>query len=110
MLALHRDREALQQLDGMRLEELPRGGERLVVRGELRAAVKRWSDAKSDFDRALSQVSGSPAWHERALWGRGVARLRCGEREQGMEDIERYHDLYPHGRFAAEAARFFPSQ
>jgi hypothetical protein len=110
LLALHRDREALQQLDSMHLEELPRGGERLVVRGELRAAAKRWEDAKDDFDRALSRVSGSPAWHERALWGRGVAHLRCGERELGMEDIERYRDLYPRGRFAAEAARFFPGK
>lgn len=110
LLALHRDREALQKLDGMGLEKLPRGGERLVVRGELRASARRWLDAKEDFDRALSLVSGSPAWHERALWGRGVARLRCGEREAGMEDIERYHDLYPKGRFAAEASRFFPNK
>lgn len=109
LLALHRDREALQKLDGMSLENLPRSGERLVVRGELRAAARRWADAKEDFDRALSRVSGSPAWHERALWGRGVARLRCGEREAGMEDIERYHDIYPRGRFAAEASRFFPN-
>ncbi len=109
LLALHRDREALQKLDGMRLENLPRSGERLVVRGELRAAAKRWADAKEDFDRALSRVTGSPIWHERALWGRGVARLRCGDREAGMEDIERYHDLYPKGRFAAEASRFFPN-
>jgi hypothetical protein len=110
LLALRRDREALQKLDGMNVEKLPRSGERLVVRGELRAAARRWLDAKEDFDRALSRVSGSPAWHERALWGRGVARLRCGEREAGMEDIERYHDLYPKGRFAAEASRFFPNK
>jgi TolA-binding protein len=110
LLALHRDREALQKLDGMSLERLPRGGERLVVRGELRASARRWLDAKEDFDRALSLVSGSPAWHERALWGRGVARLRCGERAEGMEDLERYHDLYPKGRFAAEASRFFPNK
>lgn len=110
LLALHRDREALQKLDGMSLEKLPRSGERLVVRGELRAAARRWNDAKEDFDRALSRVSGSPSWHERALWGRGVARLRCGERGEGMEDIERYHDLYPKGRFAGEASRFFPNR
>jgi hypothetical protein len=107
LLALHRDREALQKLDGMALEELPRSGERFVVRGELRAAARRWQEAKADFDHALSRVSGSPAWHERALWGRGVAYLRCGEQEPGMADIERYRDLYPKGRFAAEASRFF---
>jgi tetratricopeptide (TPR) repeat protein len=107
LLALHRDREALTRLDAMALDELPRSGERLVVRGELRAAARRWLEAGADFDRALSRTSGSPAWHERALWGRGAARLRCGEREAGMADIERYLDKYPDGRFASEAAKFF---
>jgi tetratricopeptide (TPR) repeat protein len=110
LLALHRDREALQRLDGMPLDQLPRSGERFVVRGELRAAARRWQEAQADFDRALSRVSGSPAWHERALWGRGVSRLRCGEQEAGLADVERYHDLYPKGRFAAEAGRFFRNQ
>jgi tetratricopeptide (TPR) repeat protein len=108
LLALKRDRDALALLDGMALEALPRSGERLVVRGELRAAAKRWREAESDFDRALARVSGSPDWHERALWGRGVARLRQNERDGGMADITRYRDTYPRGRFAAEAAKFFP--
>jgi hypothetical protein len=110
LLALHRDRDALARLDTMELDELPRSGERFVVRGELRAAARRWPEASADFDRALSRVSGSPAWHERALWGRGAARLRCGEREAGMADIERYLGSYPHGRFAATAAKFFPAR
>jgi TolA-binding protein len=108
LLALHRDRDALVRLDTMALDELPRSGERFVVRGELRAAARRWSEASADFNRALSRITGSPAWHERALWGRGAARLRSGEREAGMADLERYLDKYPHGRFAAEAAKFFP--
>jgi hypothetical protein len=107
LLALHRDPEALVRLDAMALEDLPRSGERLVVRGELRAAARRWPEASADFDLALTRVSGSPTWNERALWGRGVARLHCGEREAGMADIESYHDRYPKGRFAAEAAKFF---
>jgi len=94
----------------MALDRLPRSGERLVVRGELRAAARRWPEAKTDFDRALAQVSGSPAWHERALWGRGVARLRLEEREGGLADLERYLATYPKGRFAAEAAKFFPAK
>jgi hypothetical protein len=110
LLALHQDRDALAVLDSMVLDELPRSGERFVVRGELRAAARRWQEASTDFDRALARVSGSPAWHERALWGRGVARLRLGERESGMADIERYRDAYPRGRFAAEAAKFFPKK
>ncbi len=110
LLALHRDHEALAHLDTMALDELPRSGERFVVRGELRAAARRWIEASADFDHALARVSGSPAWHERALWGRGVARLRCGEREAGLADIERYLDSYPSGRYAAEAAKFFPKK
>lgn len=110
LLALHRNGEALATLDSMSVEDLPRAGERLVVRGELRAAAKRWLDASTDFDQALSMVSGSPAWHERALWGRAAARLRCGERESGLADMERYLDVYPRGRFAVEAAKFFPNK
>ena len=110
LLALHRDRDALVRLDTMALDELPRSGERFVVRAELRAAARRWPEASADFNRALSRITGSPAWHERALWGRGAARLRSGEREGGMADLERYLDKYPHGRFAAEAAKFFPNR
>jgi hypothetical protein len=105
LLCLHRDRQALVLLDGLALDELPRSGERFVVRGELRAAQRRWQDASADFDQALTRTSGAPAWHERALWGRAVARLRMGEREAGMADVERYLDRYSKGRFAAEAAR-----
>jgi len=110
LLALHRNGDALALLNTMDLDALPRSGERFVVRGELRAAARQWLEASADFDHALTRVSGSPAWHERALWGRGVARLRCGEREAGMADIERYLDKYPDGRFASEAARFFPNR
>jgi tetratricopeptide (TPR) repeat protein len=110
LLALHRDSDALARLDAMTLDELPRSGERFVVRGELRAAARRWLEASADFDRALSRVSGAPSWHERALWGRGAARLRCGEREAGLADFERYLDKYPDGRFAPAAAKFFPNR
>jgi hypothetical protein len=110
LLALHRDSDALARLDTMALNELPRSGERFVVRGELRAVARRWQEASADFDRALSRVSGSPAWHERALWGRGAARLRSGEREAGLADLEHYLDKYPNGRFTSAAARFFPNR
>ena len=110
LLALHRDPEALALLDTMAVGELPRSGERFVVRGELRAAAHRWQEASADFDRALARVSGSPTWHERALWGRGVARLHLGEREAGMVDIKHYRDSYPRGRFAAEADKLFPQK
>jgi hypothetical protein len=110
LLALHRDRDALARLDTMALDDLPRSGERFVVRGELRAAARRWQEASADFDQALARVTGSPGLYERALWGRGAARLRCGEREAGLADLERYLDKYPSGRFAGQAAKFFPNR
>jgi hypothetical protein len=49
-------------------------------------------------------VSGSPAWHERALWGRAVSRLRNQQRQPGIADLEDYLEQYPRGGHAAEAS------
>lgn len=105
LLGLKREAEALARLDGMNLSDLPRSGERFVLRGELRAIHRRYAEAAMDFDRALARVSGIPAWHERALWGRAVARLQNGERNAGIADLEDYLEQYPKGRYAAEASR-----
>lgn len=105
LLSLKREALALARLDGMNLSDLPRSGERFVVRGELRALHRRYAEAAMDFDRALARVSGIPAWHERALWGRAVARLRNGDRVAGIADLEDYLEQYPRGRYAVEASR-----
>jgi hypothetical protein len=53
LLSLGRRDEALSVLDRAPLASLPNRDEQLVVRGELRAANRRWREAKQDFDDAL---------------------------------------------------------
>jgi hypothetical protein len=89
----------------MALDDLPRSAERTLLRGELRARFQRWPEARDDFEHALARSSGTPVWHERALWGRGVARLRTGDRAGGQADLKRYLATYSSGQHAAEAER-----
>ncbi len=105
LLSLGRDGEALGRLDGLPLDQLPRGAERYVVRGELRARAQRWSEARDDFQHALSLTSGQPAWSERALWGRAMAHLRLQNRESATADLRTYVDRFPSGKYVKEAAR-----
>lgn len=110
LLALGRHDEALSVLDGTPLASLPKREERLVVRGELRAAKHRWREAKQDFDDALGTARSLPAAtakardvQERALWGRASARSRLGDQEGARADLELYLRHFPAGRFAGSA-------
>jgi tetratricopeptide (TPR) repeat protein len=105
LLALGRHEEALARLDGMSLDNTPRSAERHVMRGELRARAQRWHEAAADFDQALASGSGSPAWQERALWGRAIARTHTGDPAGARADLQLYLGRYPKGRFASEATR-----
>jgi len=105
LLALGRDDQALLRLDRMSLDNTPRSAERYVVRGELRARVKRWQEAGADFDRALAHGRGTSPWQERALWGRAVTRTQAGDHAGARADLQLYLQIYPTGRFASEAAR-----
>ena len=105
LLALGRRDEALVRLDGMSLDNTPRSAERYVVRGELRSRAQRWREAGADFDRVVAGGRGTPAWQERALWGRAVARTHAGDQAGARADLQLYLQRYPTGRFAAEAAR-----
>jgi hypothetical protein len=105
LLALKRNPEALLRLDAMELGRIPLGAERLVVRGELRCQARRWSEAAADFDQALTHVSVDAPWHERALWGRAMARAHGGDRLGSRADMRLYLQTYPQGRFSAEARR-----
>jgi len=102
---LGRRDEALTRLDGMSLDNTPRSAERHVVRGELRARAQRWREAAADFDQAMASGRGTPAWQERALWGRAVARTHAGDQAGARADVQLYLQRYPTGRFASEAAR-----
>jgi tetratricopeptide (TPR) repeat protein len=114
LLGQGRQSEALAALDEAPLPSLPRRDERLVVRGELRAASGRWREAKQDFDDALAgamKAGSQPATsakardvQERALWGRAAARSRLGDRDGARADLDLYLHQFPGGRFAVAAA------
>ena len=110
LLALGRRDEALSALDGAPLASLPNRDEQLVVRGELRAADRRWRAAEQDFDEVLRERSLPAAsarardLQERALWGRAAARSRLGDEDGARADLELYLRHFPAGRFAGPAA------
>ena len=96
--------EALSALDGLDLWRMPRGCERHVQRGELRARVGRWREARSDFDWVLAHASQQDGdLVERSLWGRARAWQQEGQHEQARKDASTYLHRFARGRFAAEA-------
>lgn len=110
LLALGRHDEALSLLDRTQLASLPNRAEQLVVRGELRAANRRWREAKQDFDDALGAGRTLPATsakarniQERAMWGRASARSRLGDEDGARADLALYLKHFPDGRFSAAA-------
>jgi hypothetical protein len=117
LLLLGRKSAVLAELDKPPSDQTPSGEERLVLRGELRAAAGRWQAAFADFD---SVVRSRPAGEsgsgetgdrrprdrlERALWGRAFARSHLGDDRGARADLREYLRRFPRGRFAAEAAR-----
>jgi hypothetical protein len=109
LLALGRRDEALSVLDKAPLAALPDHDERLVVRGELRAANERWREAEQDFNdvlqdrHLLAESARARNVQERALWGRAVARGRRGDKTGARADLELYLRIFPTGRFARDA-------
>ncbi len=117
LLQIGRKGDALAELDGLSLAQMPNSDEPHVLRGELRAAVGRWREALADFDVVLRGHAGAGAdigtppdakAHgrlERALWGRALARSRLGDDAGARADLRECLRLFPRGRFAPEAAR-----
>jgi len=106
LVSLQRNAEALATLEHMVLGHMPGGLERQLQRGELRAAVGRWQDARSDFDQVLAHARGhSHELSERALWGRAQSRVHLGDERGARADAEAYLRRFPKGRFAAQAER-----
>jgi len=104
LTALSRREEALATLDRLDLGGMPGGNERLLQRGELRAAAARWREAEGDFDEVLSRGRGqNRELAERALWGRAQSRARLGNKAGAGADAEEYLRRFPKGRFAAQA-------
>ena len=110
LLGLGRNAEALSVLDRLSLGSTPNQEERLVLRGELRAAAGRWREAREDFETPLatpvsSAMNGkSRDAKERALWGRASARSHLGDEAGARADLATYLRIFPSGRFATQAA------
>ena len=62
-----------------------------LCRGILQLRDGQWADAKTSFEAALAVESGNPI----ALFGRGVARRRSGDRD-GTEDMNQARDFDGH--------------
>lgn len=62
-----------------------------LCRGVLQLREGQWADAKTSFEAALAVESGNPI----ALFGRGVARRRSGDRD-GTEDMNQARDFDGH--------------
>ncbi|MEZ5961048.1 MAG: tetratricopeptide repeat protein [Hyphomonadaceae bacterium] len=92
-LDLNEDRElqrARQDADAAVAAD-PRNVEGQLCRGVLQLREGEWADAKTSFEAALAIESGNPI----ALFGRGVARRRSGDRD-GTEDMNQARDFDTH--------------
>ncbi len=110
LLGLGRNGEALSVLDQLSSASMPNRNDRLVLRGELRAAAGRWQEARVDFESVLSNLASGTAeakfrdLRERALWGRASARSHLGDDAGARTDLALYLRSFPSGRFAGQAA------
>jgi hypothetical protein len=114
LLLLGQKAAVLEELDRSASSEAPGADERLLLRGELRAATGRWQAALADFDAAWRAHSASDSAGEdqrtrervgRALWGRASARSHVGDDAGARADLREYLRRFPDGRFAAQANR-----
>jgi hypothetical protein len=103
LLALGRRAQALERLETLPLEHLPRGAELRVLRGELRAGRGQLAGALEDFSAVLSMPGAPPAVAERALYGRGSCRSRAGDPAGARADLQDYLRRFPSGQFAGPA-------
>lgn len=62
-----------------------------LCRGLLQLRAEQWDAARESYDAALALQAGNPV----ALFGRGVARRRAGDRD-GADDMNQARDFSPH--------------
>ncbi|MBX7114250.1 MAG: hypothetical protein K1X64_07925 [Myxococcaceae bacterium] len=106
LLSLDRKEEALKVFDLLAVDNfkgMPRAPELRVVQGELLLREERYPEASVAFDGAVRSAEGSLDLFERALVGRGIARVRSGDRAGGNADLARYLVRFPGGRFVHQA-------
>jgi hypothetical protein len=117
LLRLGRKTTLREELDRTLTGETSASDERVVLRGELRAATGRWQAALADFDTVV-RAHPADSSHgvqindrrlrerlERALWGRASARSHVGDDAGARADLREYVERFPDGRFAAQAGR-----
>jgi Tetratricopeptide repeat len=92
---------ALEILDRTQLTELPRARELAVLRGELRGAAGRCSQAVADLGSGLD--GSGDALEERALWGRASCRSRLGDSAGARSDLGQIISRFPQSNFASKA-------
>jgi hypothetical protein len=105
LLALGRRGEALDRLERLAIEGLPRAAELRVLRGELRAGHGELVGAASDFSAVLGMPGAPSSVVERALYGRGSSRARLGDTAGARADLQGYLKRFPRGQFAGPAGR-----
>jgi hypothetical protein len=105
LLALGRRSQALQRLETLSLERLPRGTELRVLRGELRAGRGELGGAVDDFGAVLALTGAPTGVVERALYGRGSCRARLGDVAGARADLQDTLRRFPNGPFAEPARR-----
>lgn len=72
-------------------EHAPRLVQGQLCRGLLQLRAGEWEGARTSYEAALEVEPGNP----NALFGRGVARRRGGDR-QGVQDMNQARDFEPH--------------
>ena len=115
LLVLGRKSVVLDELEHSTSPEPLSGDERLVLRGELRAAVGRWQAALADFQTVVDAHPSCPGEShsdertqerlERALWGRASARSHIGNEAGAIKELSEYLRCFPEGLFSGQATR-----
>jgi tetratricopeptide (TPR) repeat protein len=105
LLALGRRGQALERLEALPLDRLPRGAELRALRGELRAGRGELGAALDDFSAVLATKGASASVGERALYGRSSCRSRLGDVAGARADLDELLRRFPGSKFAEPARR-----
>jgi len=105
LLALGRRGQALERLEGLPLDRLPRGAELRALRGELRSGRGELGAALDDFSVVLGMKGAPASVVERALYGRGSCRSRLGDVAGARADLDELLRRFPGSKFAEPARR-----
>ena len=98
---MDRRADALAVLDGVGLGGAETERSAALARAELRAQEGRYAEAIADYDRVLAGAAPD-ASSERALFGRGLCRLRGGDLGGARADLKTHLERFPASNRRAE--------